>query len=209
MTNVTLDCIRAFDGLRGSFGRGHLPKVCGFLAELPCCVLVMGAALSLGRFFSPCNLSYSLKAAPAKEISRALDFNHTPHALESIRDWLQEDVSEWAPQGELALRKQIITMIDGDDEAQQIQALRVYGNVCEMQMMLGSHLFKDQAADMMTEPGIRSVLHHLRYGTDEQNTYGLADAVHEHLKSTDELSIFGSKMQAAKRSMQSQFATEL
>ncbi|CAE7691914.1 AVT6 [Symbiodinium pilosum] len=117
--------------------------------------------------------------AAAKEISQALEFNHTEASLESIRDWLQEDIADWAPPGELALRRHVVKLIYSEDEDEQATALRVYGNVCEMQMMLGSHHFADAAADMDADPGTRPVLNHIRYGTEEQNAYELADAVNQ------------------------------
>ncbi|CAE7562513.1 unnamed protein product [Symbiodinium natans] len=143
------------------------------------------------------------------EISQVLEFNHAPDALESIRDWVQEDVTEWAPQGELELRKHIVTLMYGDDEDEMIRALRVYGNVCEMHMMLGSHLFVGEAVGMQADPRIASVLNHLKFGTDEQNAYGLADAVYEHLNSSADLFSFGTKMQAARQSMQNRRGSEL
>ena len=147
--------------------------------------------------------------AAAKEISQALEFNHTEASLESIRDWLQEDIADWAPPGELALRRHVVKLIYGEDEDEQATALRVYGNVCEMQMMLGSHHFADAAADMDADPGTRPVLNHIRYGTEEQNAYELADAVNQHLHSSEQLSLFGSRMQAAKHSMQRRARAEL
>eukprot|EP00439_Symbiodinium_sp_Y106_P076707 s1350_g15.t2 len=110
------------------------------------------------------------------DISRVLQFKHSPDALENIRDWVQEDITDWAPQGEQALRRHIVTLMYGDDDDEKIRAVRVYTDVCEMQMMLGSHLFADEAQAMQTNPGIAAVLHQLHIGTDDQDAYGLADA---------------------------------
>ena len=138
-----------------------------------------------------------------------LQFKHSPDALENIRDWVQEDITDWAPQGEQALRRHIVTLMYGDDDDEKIRAVRVYTDVCEMQMMLGSHLFADEAQAMQTNPGIAAVLHQLHIGTDDQDAYGLADAVHQHLNSAEDLSLFGSQMQAARDRMQDRSDSEL
>mmetsp|Transcript_41301 Transcript_41301/g.96341 ORF Transcript_41301/g.96341 Transcript_41301/m.96341 type:complete len:170 (+) Transcript_41301:79-588(+) len=143
------------------------------------------------------------------DISRVLQFKHSPDALENIRDWVQEDITDWAPQGEQALRRHIVTLMYGDDDDEKIRAVRVYTDVCEMQMMLGSHLFADEAQAMQTNPGIAAVLHQLHIGTDDQDAYGLADAVHQHLNSAEDLSLFGSQMQAARDRMQDRSDSEL
>mmetsp|Transcript_16071 Transcript_16071/g.38044 ORF Transcript_16071/g.38044 Transcript_16071/m.38044 type:complete len:169 (+) Transcript_16071:121-627(+) len=135
------------------------------------------------------------------EISESLDFGHDLDSLQSIQDWLHEDISHWAPKGELALRSHIVSLLNSEDEDDRIAALRVYHAVCQMHMLLGSDLFAPEAASMQSDAAISRVLQHLKYGSEGQETYGLADAVNEHLESAEELSSFGAKMLAAKRNM--------
>ena len=138
-----------------------------------------------------------------KEMSKHLDFNLTAEQQSSIEDWLREDIREWAPQEELALRSYVLSLVDGDDARLKANALRVFRNFCEIQMMLGSHHSQQAFADVIpANSALPEVLSHVKHGTEEPNVYNLAFAVSKHSALPAQLATFAQSIARARLRME-------